>query len=268
MKLQSKGGFGEVAGNADEGSDLRSDRLSEIRKIIGRTEPDDVGVLSETIEFILLEIEKLFKILPVYMDQRHAMLVALGTEFAVLKDTRTGLRKSAESGTFSIFKFKYTTAKAKVALEQLDASDRIFNDREYLLKLLKAPIAQHVKNAQALKQFQEFNHLAPLLDAIATLVIGINQRIGEAQAIFDKVAGDESLFEERKKGRVVPLQDFRNLQRRINSLDEVWADAYLRPVLFVDTPMCRQRVPEGAQLWEMFHAWSERWEELQKEPQK
>lgn len=241
-------------------------RRSEIREITHRPRIEHPSDVSEAIDEILLELQKLFEVLQMYMNERHSLLMSLSFELTSLRERRDNLRKIVNAATFNfpLLKTQFVTSKGKSNQSNLDASEKIVNVYERLLGLLKMPIGAHIRMINDLKKFEQIASLVPGLEAMALIIARADQLISLSQAYFDGVNKGKVLAELKKKGVVVPLQGFRNCTRRVNNLQQVWNDAYIRSVIAEHEPECRKSVQEGMPVWEMFHAWYEPWEEPRK----
>ncbi len=251
------------AANDDDplGERVGGERPSNVREITSRSRIEKQCDASEAIDRILPELEKLFKYLQVYMNERNYLIMRLSSELNSLIGRRDNLRKIVSSATFTVpvLKTQYVTAKGKSNQPHLDVTQKAVNLCEYRLGLLKMPISRHIKRVE---DFKQFDSLVSTLTAMATIMRAIDQYVGYAQADFDRSNAGNVQPEKKKTVSTMPLQAFRTNNRRINSPEQVWNAAYLRSVIVDHEPACRARIPDGMPLWEMFHAWCESWEQV------
>ncbi len=255
--------IGDAANDADDplGERLGGERPSNVRQITSRSRVEKQCDASEAIDRILPELEKLFKYLQVYMNERNYLIMRLSSELNSLIGRRENLRKIVSSATFTVpvLKTQYVTAKGKNNQPLLEVNEKAVELCERHLSLLKMPISCHIKRVE---DFKQFDSLGSTLTAMATIMRAIDQYVAYAQADFDRSNGVNVQLEKKKTVSTMPLQAFRTNNRRVNNLEQVWRDAYLRSVMTQHEPACRARIPDGMPLWEMFHAWCEPWEEL------
>lgn len=235
------------------------ERRSNVRQITSRSRVEKQCNASEAIDRILPELEKLFMHLQVYMNERNYLIMRLSSELDSLIGRRDNLRKIVSSATFTVpvLKTQYVTAKGKSNQPYLDVTQKAVDLCQQRLDLLKMPISRHIKR---IEDFKQFDSLVSTLAAMATIMGAIDQYVGYAQADFDRSNAGNVQPVKKKTVSTMPLQAFRTNNRRVNKLEQVWSDAYLRSVMTQHEPACRARIPDGMPLWEMFHAWCEPWE--------
>lgn len=220
-----------------------------------------IDKVSEALDNIVLELQDLFKILLPYMVERHHLIRDLSRYFGELTLTRTRLRSMVETGTYSLLGFTYVTKGAKTGNDRLISTEEAFKVHESLLNLLKAPIRLHIANKKHLKQYPQFSHLAEQLDLMAAIVAKINVHVHTAQVDFDRMHPINTTARVKQKGVVIPLVDFKKRGRRVNSMEQVWHDAYLRSVMAMHEPECRRHISEDTPMWSIYDAWTDPWQE-------
>lgn len=223
-----------------------------------------VDKVTEALDNIVLELQDLFKILLPYMNERHDLIRSLSRQHENLMLTRTRLRRVIEAGTYSFFGFTYATNSAKTGHARLSPTEEAFQVHEALLNFLKAPIRTHIAKKEHLKQYQQFSHLAEGLDRMAAIIAKINLHVHAAQVDFDRMHPINTTTRVKRKGVVIPLADFKKRGRRVNSMEQVWHDAYLRSVMAMHEPDCRRDISEDTPIWSMYDAWTDPWHESRK----
>lgn len=258
MDLHVEGVREAVDGSEDP---LGGNARTSVIRLVTEGGVHHINRVAESLDSIVLELHALFGILNAYMIARNDFIRDLSHEVKLLKSSRAQLHRVVDSGTYSLlFGRKYVTAKAKAGQVNLDSTEADYNAQQSLLSLLKLPIRAHVSNSDILKQYPACAHLLGELDKMAAIIVRINQYIAVAQADFDRVHPVNDGLRAKSKGIVIPLAAFKRRLRRVYNLEQVWEEAFLRPVMAMHEPQCRRDVPEGMPLWDIYEAWAKPWE--------